>query len=80
MIWLEILHVLFALEDTEVVHEGVGILTDSLRDLKWTYEWFCQLGAKMFGAIFSKSDYPPHSRLLDASRRSIVSLYPYICL
>jgi L-fucose isomerase-like protein len=51
MIWLEVLYVPFAFEDTEIVHEGVDILTETLRDRKWTHEWFCQLGAKMLGAI-----------------------------
>jgi hypothetical protein len=41
----------FAFVDTEIVHEGVDIFTEALRDCKRTYEWFCQFGAKMFGAI-----------------------------
>jgi hypothetical protein len=29
MIWLEVLYVPFAFEDTEIVHEGVDILTET---------------------------------------------------
>jgi hypothetical protein len=51
VIWLEVLYMPFAFVDTEIVHEGVDIFTEALRDCKRTYEWFCQFGAKMFGAI-----------------------------